>query len=116
MTDSRCNAVHLGKYSGSSGLGPTKLISPLSTFQSCGNSSRLVLRRNLPSPVSRCSSAINFPDEARPGITGWAQVNGRNRLTWEQKLQADVWYVNNRTLWLDLSTTVVTKSLSLNSV
>jgi len=40
--------------------------------------------------------------EARPGITGWAQVNGRNALSWEQKFALDVWYVDHRTLLLDL--------------
>jgi lipopolysaccharide/colanic/teichoic acid biosynthesis glycosyltransferase len=40
--------------------------------------------------------------EARPGITGWAQVNGRNAITWEQKFEYDVWYVDNRSFWLDL--------------
>lgn len=38
----------------------------------------------------------------RPGITGWAQVNGRNTLTWKQKFEHDIWYVNNFTLGLDL--------------
>ena len=40
--------------------------------------------------------------EVRPGITGWAQVNGRNALTWPQKFELDVWYVENRSFWLDL--------------
>jgi sugar transferase EpsL len=40
--------------------------------------------------------------EVRPGLTGWAQVNGRNAVTWEEKLALDVWYVDNRSLWLDL--------------
>lgn len=40
--------------------------------------------------------------EVRPGITGWAQVNGRNALTWPQKFELDVWYVDNRSFWLDL--------------
>jgi lipopolysaccharide/colanic/teichoic acid biosynthesis glycosyltransferase len=40
--------------------------------------------------------------ELRPGITGWAQVNGRNALSWERKFELDVWYVDNRTIWLDL--------------
>ncbi|MGE8319958.1 MAG: sugar transferase [Comamonas sp.] len=40
--------------------------------------------------------------EVRPGITGWAQVNGRNALSWEEKFQLDVWYVDHRTLWLDI--------------
>lgn len=40
--------------------------------------------------------------EVRPGITGWAQINGRNELSWEEKFKLDVWYVDNRSLWLDL--------------
>ncbi|MBA2777340.1 sugar transferase [Billgrantia kenyensis] len=40
--------------------------------------------------------------EVRPGVTGWAQVNGRNTLTWEEKFELDVWYVDNRSVWLDL--------------
>jgi len=40
--------------------------------------------------------------EARPGITGWAQVNGRNRIPWERKLELDVWYVDHVSPWLDL--------------
>lgn len=40
--------------------------------------------------------------EVRPGITGWAQVNGRNALSWEEKFALDTWYVDNRTFWLDL--------------
>ncbi len=40
--------------------------------------------------------------EVRPGITGWAQVNGRNALSWEEKFELDVWYVENRSLWLDM--------------
>jgi lipopolysaccharide/colanic/teichoic acid biosynthesis glycosyltransferase len=38
----------------------------------------------------------------RPGITGWAQVNGRNALSWSDKFKLDVWYVENRSLWLDV--------------
>lgn len=40
--------------------------------------------------------------EVRPGITGWAQVNGRNALSWDEKFALDVWYVDNRSLWLDI--------------
>lgn len=40
--------------------------------------------------------------DVRPGITGWAQVNGRNAITWEEKFKLDVWYVDNRSLWLDI--------------
>lgn len=40
--------------------------------------------------------------EVRPGITGWAQVNGRNALSWDDKFKLDVWYVDHRSLWLDV--------------
>lgn len=40
--------------------------------------------------------------EVRPGITGWAQINGRNALSWPEKFVLDVWYVDNQSLWLDL--------------
>ncbi|SMH54618.1 sugar transferase [Maritimibacter sp. HL-12] len=39
--------------------------------------------------------------EVRPGITGWAQINGRNAISWEERFALDVWYVDNRTIWLD---------------
>jgi lipopolysaccharide/colanic/teichoic acid biosynthesis glycosyltransferase len=47
------------------------------------------------------------PDQSRrhdvlPGITGWAQINGRNALSWEEKFQLDLWYVDHWSLWLDL--------------
>ena len=40
--------------------------------------------------------------EAKPGITGWAQVNGRNTISWEEKFDLDVWYVDNQSVWLDI--------------
>ena len=40
--------------------------------------------------------------EVRPGVTGWAQVNGRSKLSWEDKFDMDVWYVDNQSLWLDV--------------
>jgi len=46
--------------------------------------------------------------EVRPGITGWAQVNGRNALSWEEKFKLDVWYVDNRSIWLDLKILLLT--------
>lgn len=47
------------------------------------------------------------PEQARrhsvsPGITGWAQINGRNSITWEEKFQLDLWYIDHWSLWLDL--------------
>lgn len=44
----------------------------------------------------------------RPGITGWAQVNGRNALSWEEKFELDIWYVHNRSLLLDLKILLIT--------
>jgi lipopolysaccharide/colanic/teichoic acid biosynthesis glycosyltransferase len=46
--------------------------------------------------------------EVRPGLTGWAQVNGRNALTWEEKFELDVWYVDNRSIMLDLKILAMT--------
>ena len=46
--------------------------------------------------------------EVRPGITGWAQVEGRNSLSWEEKFDLDVWYVDNRSMWLDLMIMLLT--------
>ena len=40
--------------------------------------------------------------EVKPGITGWAQVNGRNAISWEEKFDLDVWYVDNQSVWLDI--------------
>jgi lipopolysaccharide/colanic/teichoic acid biosynthesis glycosyltransferase len=46
--------------------------------------------------------------EVRPGITGWAQINGRNAIDWPARIELDVWYVDNATLWLDLKILVKT--------
>ena len=46
--------------------------------------------------------------DVRPGITGWAQVNGRNAISWEQKFELDVWYVENQSFWLDLKILALT--------
>ena len=53
------------------------------------------------------------PEQARrhevlPGITGWAQVNGRNALTWEEKFKLDVWYVDHQSLWMDIRILFIT--------
>ena len=41
--------------------------------------------------------------DVKPGITGWAQVQGRNAISWDEKLRLDLWYVANRSFWLDLN-------------
>lgn len=46
--------------------------------------------------------------EVRPGITGWAQINGRNSLDWDEKFELDIWYVDNRSLLLDLKIMLIT--------
>lgn len=46
--------------------------------------------------------------EVRPGVTGWAQINGRNALSWDEKFRLDVWYVDHQSLWLDLKILMLT--------
>jgi lipopolysaccharide/colanic/teichoic acid biosynthesis glycosyltransferase len=53
------------------------------------------------------------PEQARrhevlPGITGWAQIHGRNAISWEEKLDLDLWYVNHQSLWVDIKVLVLT--------
>lgn len=55
----------------------------------------------------------NRRHEVLPGITGWAQVNGRNALSWERKFALDVWYVDNVSLWLDLKILAMTMHKAL---
>ncbi|HFQ5236418.1 TPA: sugar transferase [Vibrio vulnificus] len=47
-------------------------------------------------------------NEVRPGVTGWAQINGRNAISWEEKFKLDVWYVDNRSFWLDIKILLLT--------
>jgi lipopolysaccharide/colanic/teichoic acid biosynthesis glycosyltransferase len=58
--------------------------------------------------LSLYSSAQMRRHELRPGLTGWAQINGRNALTWDEKFRLDVWYVDHRTFWLDLKIITLT--------
>ncbi len=52
--------------------------------------------------LSRYNAEQARRHEVRPGLTGWAQVNGRNAVSWEEKFKLDVWYVDHWSLWLDL--------------
>ena len=56
--------------------------------------------------------------EVRPGITGWAQIHGRNTLSWEEKFELDVWYVENQSIWLDMKILAITawKVLRLDGI
>lgn len=58
--------------------------------------------------LTRYSSEQARRHEIKPGITGWAQINGRNAITWEEKFQLDVWYVDHWSLWLDLKILLLT--------
>jgi sugar transferase EpsL len=46
--------------------------------------------------------------EVKPGITGWAQINGRNAISWDEKFKLDVWYVDNQSIWLDTKILFIT--------
>ncbi len=56
----------------------------------------------LPEYLEKYSPEQARRHEVKPGITGWAQVNGRNAISWEEKFKLDVWYVDNQSFWLDL--------------
>lgn len=69
----------------------------------------LVGPRPLPSfYLERYSAEQARRHDLRPGITGWAQVNGRNGLTWKRQFELDLWYVSNRTFWLDIKILILT--------
>jgi sugar transferase EpsL len=67
-----------------------------------GDMSAVGPRPLLPEYLPRYTAFQRRRHEVKPGITGWAQVNGRNALTWEQKFELDVWYVDHWGLWLDV--------------
>ena len=64
-----------------------------------------------PLPViykNRYSPEQNRRHEVKPGVTGWAQVNGRNAISWEEKFKLDVWYVDNKSFFLDIKILILT--------
>lgn len=65
---------------------------------------RPLLMKYLPLYNARQATRHNV----RPGITGWAQVNGRNAISWEQKFDYDIWYVENQSIWLDFKILILT--------
>lgn len=67
-----------------------------------GDMSLVGPRPLLPEYLPLYSPEENRRHEVRPGVTGWAQVNGRNSLSWQEKFKLDVWYVEHRSLWLDI--------------
>lgn len=67
-----------------------------------GEMSLIGPRPTLPQQVARYGPHERRRLEIRPGLTGWAQVNGRNSLTWPERIELDIWYIDNRSLQLDL--------------
>jgi lipopolysaccharide/colanic/teichoic acid biosynthesis glycosyltransferase len=66
-----------------------------------------------PRPLLMEYVSLYSPEQARrhvmrPGVSGWAQVNGRNAISWEEKFKLDVWYVDNRSFWLDVKVICLT--------
>jgi len=67
-----------------------------------GDMSLMGPRPMIPRQIARLDSRQILRQKARPGISGWAQVNGRNALDWSERIQLDIWYVENWNLLLDL--------------
>lgn len=72
-------------------------------------------RPALPHQVEKYSGFERKRLEMKPGVTGWAQVNGRNLLSWKERIQLDVWYVQNWHLWLDFKILFMTIKVILTS-
>lgn len=68
----------------------------------CGDMSLVGPRPLLSSYLGRYTQEQMRRHEVRPGLTGWAQINGRNSISWEEKFTLDVWYVDHQSFWLDL--------------
>src|SRR5580693_2089308 len=79
----------------------------------CGEMSLVGPRPLLPQYLNRYTLEQMRRHEVKPGITGWAQIHGRNRLDWNQKFALDLWYVDHQSFWLDLSILAQTAKLVL---
>lgn len=80
-----------------------------------GDMSLIGPRPLLPKYLPLYSEEQHRRHDVRPGITGWAQVNGRNNVTWTEKFKLDVWYVDHCTLWLDIKIIFMTVKNVLSS-
>ena len=79
----------------------------------CGSMSLVGPRPLLMEYLPRYDEEQKRRHDVKPGITGWAQINGRNAISWEDKFRLDVWYVDHRNFWLDLKIIVLTLLLVL---
>jgi len=73
-----------------------------------GDMSLVGPRPLLPQYLDRYTPEQVRRHEVKPGLTGWAQINGRNAISWEEKFKLDVWYVGNRSIWLDMKIVAMT--------
>jgi len=74
----------------------------------CGEMSLVGPRPLLMQYLDRYTPEQMRRHDVRPGITGWAQINGRNAISWEEKFSLDIWYVDHQSLWLDLKILLLT--------
>lgn len=80
-----------------------------------GDMSLIGPRPLLPQYLTLYNAEQKKRHQVKPGITGWAQVNGRNAISWEQKFNFDVWYVDNMSFWIDLKIVILTIQKVLTS-
>lgn len=71
-------------------------------------------RPALPHQVEKYSEFEKKRLKMKPGITGWAQVNGRNLLSWKERIKLDIWYIENWSLWLDFKILLMTPKIVLS--
>lgn len=79
-----------------------------------GDMSLVGPRPTISSEVAKWPPTLMRRQQVRPGLSGWAQVNGRNLISWDEKLILDVWYVENWSLWLDLKILLKTVPIMLS--
>jgi sugar transferase EpsL len=83
-----------------------------------GDMSLVGPRPLLPEYLPRYSAFQRRRHEVKPGLTGWAQIHGRNTLSWEEKFELDVWYADNQSIWVDMKILTITawKVLRLDGI
>jgi undecaprenyl phosphate N,N'-diacetylbacillosamine 1-phosphate transferase len=79
-----------------------------------GEMSLIGPRPALPHQIKKYSEFEKKRLAVKPGITGWAQVNGRNLISWKERIKLDLWYVENQSLWLDFKILLMTPKVLLS--